>query len=120
MAAPAAAAPAVPAVAGEPAPDAAEVQGPPFTAESLSIIARSQDFHQPWQLNNTCIKYCRHLSAQHIGDRYVADFDLRKSYYIGVVDHDKAGPEFSLDTPAVAGQLQKWSPAQFLCKLITS
>ena len=117
MAVPVAAAPAVPAVAGEPASDAAAVPGPPFTVESLTIIARSQDFHQLWQLNETCINYCRHLSAQHIGDRYVADFDLRKSYNIGVVDHDKKGPGFSFDTPAVSGQLQEWSPAQFLCKL---
>ena len=106
MAVSATAAPAVPAVAGQVGEAAAAVQGPPFTMHSLSIIAQSQDFMQDWKRNNTCIKYCRHLGGQDNTVPYVADFDLRQCYNIGVIDHDKAGPAFSFAAPAVAGQFQ--------------
>ena len=111
MAASAIAAHAVPAVAGE---AAVAVQGPPFSLDYLSTIASSQDFKQLFEHNNTCIKFCRHLGAQNIKVRCDADFDLHRSYYIGVMDHQKGGPGFSFDTPAVAGKFQKWSPAKFI------
>ena len=57
MEASAAAVPAVPAVAGQPAAAAVAVQGPSFTLQPLSIIAHSQDFQK--KRNNSCMKYCR-------------------------------------------------------------
>ena len=83
--------------------------------DGLRTIAGSQEF-QPWSFNNTCLKYCRYLGKQTLDVAHAFDFDLRCTYRIGVMDHAKSGAWFSFTSPSVQGQMQEWSPVQFLSR----
>ena len=119
MASSTAAAAAAPAVAGpavsQQAGASALAVAPPFFMDGLRTIAGSQEF-QPWSFNNTCLKYCRYLGKQTLDVAHAFDFDLRCTYRIGVMDHAKSGAWFSFTSPSVQGQMQEWSPAQFLSR----
>ena len=91
-----------------------------FTWEELLEIAGSRPT-QKWALNSQALKYTRHLGEDPPGvlkeDRVECQFGLDQVVCIGEMEHSLWGPGFSFDSPAVAGKMLRWSPAQFLTQL---
>ena len=73
---------------------------------------------QLWRLNSHALKWIRHLGEDPAGvlrpDREVCVLSLDELLVIQDMVHDRSGPGFSFDAPAVAGKWLEWSPAQFL------
>ena len=108
------------AMAASSSPGASAVAERVYQWQELVAIAGLSPL-QRWSLNSQALKYTRYLGEEPEGvlkSRLVfCEFALDQVVSIGEMEHDNSGPGFTFDSPAVAGKMVDWSPAQFLTQL---
>ena len=90
-----------------------------FTWDELVEIAQRSPL-QAWSLNSQALKFVRWMCEQPPGvikGNGILPLPLEHLVLIGKIEHAAKGPGFSFDSPAVAGQFEDWSAAQFITQL---